>query len=691
MVEDIRAQLLAAFEVEHRDHLEAIRRALQTPAQADLREIFRRAHSLKGAARAVDLPRVESLAHELEAVFAEAMEGRAKLAGATLDQIRQLLDAIEVEAAPAGAPSPEEGDELSAPQSHDLVRLEAAAIDRLSVAARELSSALQVQADVPEQVARLAQEVRQLESLCRNRAGKGREQDPELLRGLNALAQSLDALAARNVRADWTLQQAAARLREEVDLIALAPAESVLGDLGLMVRTLAEQAGVAVDVRIEGLSTQAERRVLQALRDPLIHLLRNAISHGAEPLEARRRVGKPDALMIGLALTSAGGRLLVRVFDDGRGPQLQQILGAARARGVAPEDLDADEATPESILALAFEPGVSSAETVDQLSGRGMGLSVVAETLRRLSGSVALSARRPSGTEVRLSAPITTARQLLVVVEAASAIFALPAYAVSRTLRIPAAKLEWVEDTPTVRIEMDGSHVVVPMISLDALVGRSPPQTGGLIHAVLLARGERRLALVVDEVRDVGEYVLEAVASGGMDAILAIGAVQLGDEAPAAVLNPDALFDQWLRNARRLAASGVGLPASATVKAEVRRTILVVDDSITTRTLEKSILEAQGYQVLLAVDGVDALQTLRSENLLIDLVVADVEMPRMDGFSLLQAIKADAALAQLPIILMTSRDDPQDIRRGMELGADAYITKQKFDQRELLASIGRLL
>jgi two-component system chemotaxis sensor kinase CheA len=154
------------------------------------------------------------------------------------------------------------------------------------------------------------------------------------------------------------------------------------------------------------------------------------------------------------------------------------------------------------------------------------------------------------------------------------------------------------------------------------------------------------------------------------------------------VLSPERLIDHWVRNESRLAAAGLGLATEAEQQA---RTILVVDDSITTRTLEKSILEAQGYQVLLSVDGIDALNVLRSGEAIIDLVIADVEMPRMDGFSLLQAIKTDPRLSALPVILMTSRADPEDVRKGLDLGASAYITKQKFDQRELLATIGQVL
>jgi two-component system chemotaxis sensor kinase CheA len=680
-VEDIRAQLLAAFQVEHRDHVDAIRRALATPAKADLREVFRRAHSLKGAARAVDKPDVEALAHELEDVFAAAMEGRSALAGPVLHQIENLLQAIE---AGAGETSGEPDPEAPSPGPRlDLVRISADAVDALTRAVRELSSAAQAQAGLPDRLVRLTDEARRLHAHSRD---QGRSD--ELEHGLAALAASLLSLSQRQARQGWALDQAASTLRTEVEAVALAPAETVIGDLARMVRGLASEAGLDVEVHVEGLQTRAERRVMQALRDPLIHLLRNALSHGAQSAEERRAANKPERMTVRLELSNQGGRLLAVVSDDGRGPDVARIAQAARERGVIPGDAETP-ASAEEILGLAFEPGVSAAAEVDQLAGRGMGLSIVAEAVRALGGSVTLAARRPHGAEVRLSAPISTARQALVLVEAGGDAFAVPAFAVRRTLRLAHADLERVEDAAVARIEIDGSVVTLPMVPLDTLLGRPARAAAGAhLRALVLARGERWLGLVVDEIHDVADLVVEAVSPAGLDVSLVSGAVRTEHDVPAPVLNSDALFDQWLRIARRQASAGVGLAAPDVAAAP--RTILVVDDSITTRTLEKSILESQGFRVLLAVDGVDALQVLRSDAL-VDLVIADVEMPRMDGFSLLQAIKADGALASLPAILMTSRDDPEDIRRGMDLGADAYITKQKFDQRELLAAIGRLL
>lgn len=726
---ELRAQLLAAFEVEHRDHVEAVRRALTHPAEADLREIFRRVHSLKGAARAVDLAAIEDLAHRLEERLAEVMETGAGLSAQMVDLIHVGLDAIEAQAAaerqgqpppdptaaiqalagraaapeaapaaPASAPVPAEAGPPGE-KAPEYVRVDAELGLRLSEAMHQLSADLLAEEALVEVVQRLQRDGRTLERLwgeVRMR-GAGRE-GPHVQAfeaGLRSLTRELSALAQRHARASWAVGQSAAALRSQVDEVALTPAENLLGDLARMTRDIAREQGVEVEVRFEGLEVRAERRVLQALRDPIIHLLRNAISHGAEPADVRERAGKPSRLQVGLRARARGGRLEVRVFDDGPGPDLAKIEAAAVARHLMPPRRRGDPPrAADEILALAFEPGVSVTASVDRISGRGMGLSAVNQTLLALGGSVRLTHRDPVGAEVILSAPLSAARQTLVILRAGDALFALPSFGVRSLLRLSGADLEFVEGVPSARIQTDGSDIVTPVLPLRALLDDlplAPPDPAASIPAALLVRGDRRLLVAVDAVEDVRELTVQSLQDSRAYPGLSAGAALLDDDQPVLVLSAEALVERWLRNARRLSASALGLAPPQASESRSARTILVADDSITTRTLEKSILEAQGYRVVLAVDGVDALNTLRSGGVVIDAVVADIEMPRMDGFSLLQAIKADAGLAELPVILMTSRDDPQDVRRGLDLGAEAYITKQKFDQRELLATISRVL
>jgi two-component system chemotaxis sensor kinase CheA len=733
-VTDIRKQLLAAFEAEHREHLQAIRTALDHAGRGeiDLTDVFRRAHSLKGAARAVDLPAVEEVAHQLEALFSQVLDGQQALDDPAIATVRQNLDLIEDLVAdvlkPSGPQTP------SAPASKPVVlepepdgpktdasadtgtgsylRVAVEQMEELSNSMHQLLAELQADEGIDETLRQIELEIRglrrgwdqlhaQVNALGHAAQAQQGRNGPSIAprlrdfdQGLKALFRRLSALSRDRRQSSWSIEQAARQVRDSIDRVSLVSAETVFGGFGHMVREIARKAGRDVHVRSIGLDIQVDRQVLQALKDPVMHLLRNAVSHGAEPPEERVAKGKPERAEVSLELASRGGRLAISVRDDGRGPNLARIEQVAVERGLL-QPRDAGHLPPmmDQLLSLVFTPGFSTAGEVDRLSGRGMGLSVVAEAVRKLQGSVLLRPRYPHGTEVLLNVPFTAARQPLLLLEAEERTFGLPSHAVERLLRLPASTLESVEGRPTARIEIGGEDVIVPVVALATLTG-SPnaplPTEAGHVKAVLVRHGSRTCALAVNAFHDVRTMLVSDVQAIGLNELVS-GTVLLENELPALVLSPDKLVEQWVKNEGKLAAGGLGLTRWAPEEGRRARTILVVDDSITTRTLEKSILEAQGYAVLLSVDGIDALHVLRSGEAIVDLVIADVEMPRMDGFGLLQAIKNDQRLSTLPVILMTSRADPEDVRKGLDLGASAYITKQKFDQRELLATIGQVL
>ncbi|MGF9758800.1 response regulator [Microvirga sp. 0TCS3.31] len=736
---DIRKQLLAAFDAEHREHLGSIRSALDQAGQGeiDLTDVFRRAHSLKGAARAVDMPSVEEVAHQLEALFSQVLEGQQSLDEPTIATVRRNLDLIEdlvagvlkppaspvgMQPAPALAvsshepePSPAKADTVISSDAGGSAYLRVAVdqMEELSTSMHQLLTVLQANESFDDDLRQIELETRGLrrswDQLQEQMNTSGTQQGlystsrsaasfaPRLRdfdQGLKGLFRRISALTRERRHSSWSVEQAARQLRENIDRVSLVSAETVFGGFGHMVREIAREAGRDVHVRSTGLDIQVDRQVLQALKDPVMHLLRNAVSHGVELPEERVAKGKPERAEIILELTSRGGRLVISIRDDGRGPDLARIEQVAIERGLLqPRPPGHPPPMTDQLLALVFTPGFSTAGEIDRLSGRGIGLSVVAEAVRKLQGSALLRPRYPHGTEVLLNVPFTAARQPLLLLEVEGRMFGLPAYAVERLLRLRAEALESVEGRPATRIEIGGQDVVVPVVALAALTG-SPnaplPTEDGHVKAVLIRHGSRTCAFAVNAFHDVRTMLVSDSQAIGLNDLVS-GTVLLDDEMPALALSPDRLIEHWIRNESRLA--GGGLVLTGWIKEEKRqaRKILVVDDSITTRTLEKSILEAQGYEVVLSVDGIDALHVLRSGEAMIDLVIADVEMPRMDGFGLLQAIKNDPRLSALPVILMTSRADPEDVRRGLDLGASAYITKQKFDQRELLATIGQVL
>ncbi|MFY9289606.1 MAG: response regulator, partial [Methylorubrum rhodinum] len=498
-------------------------------------------------------------------------------------------------------------------------------------------------------------------------------------------------LALGQKAANLAVETAAARVREEAERLALVPAETVFGGLARMVRDLARAEGRDVEVSARGLDLPVERMMLQSLKDPVLHALRNALSHGAEPPEARRRAGKPAALAILLSIEAQGGRLVLGIHDDGRGPDLSAIESTARQRGLLAPDARLD---PEGLLALPFEPGFSTAGTVDALSGRGMGLSVVAEVARALHGQVRLSARDPHGTSLVLTLPLSAARRPLVIVEAGGTRYALPSGAVEALIRLDPQSLDTVAGRPVVPAEGERAGTTLPVASLGALLGLpEAAREAGTVQALRLRGAQGRCVVTVEVLHDVRRLLVLPAPPIGVDPALVTGTVVLGTDTPALVLDPDGLIARLGRAGPRYAPDRTkGYSSGDGTMAEKRRsTILVVDDSITTRTLEKSILEAAGYRVIVCVDGQEALDRLRARIEPVDLVVADVEMPRLDGFGLVEALRREESFARLPVVLMTSRGDEADVARGLELGADAYLTKQKFDQRELLDTIGQLL
>jgi two-component system chemotaxis sensor kinase CheA len=523
-------------------------------------------------------------------------------------------------------------------------------------------------------------------------------------------AASRDAAVLRHDLREtaWALDEALRRVREDVDRISLVPAETVFGPMARMLRDLARDEGVAVEPEFHGLGLQADRRVLQALKDPVLQLLRNAVSHGSEPPGTRRSRGLRAATRITLALHSGGGRLIVTVSDDGPGPDLAAIRRRALDRGLlAPAA--AETATPAQLMALVFEPGFSTRDDVGPLSGRGMGLSIVAEAARALGGTARMSRAetgtggRARGTAVVIAVPLSVARQTALLLGFGQSVVALPSAAILRLLRLPVAAIVPLGGRMCVRIDGAAATRTAPVAVLGDLLGMGGPALPvheGHVKLAVIRGGPfgQTLALAVDQFRDVRRFLSHSAEIVGLDTELVAGFVMIESETPAALLSPDGLVARW---GRRGGWAGELAPDSALPDDGARtRTILVADDSITSRTLEKSILEAHGYRVIVAVDGLEALEMLQAQHGrsrtergegMIDMVLADIEMPRMDGFALLQAMRGDPRLADIPVIVMTSRESPGDVRRGLDLGAAAYIAKQTFDQQDLLGAIGRLL
>lgn len=700
-MDNLRDELLAVFDAEYRDHLRAIRGivAAGCPDARAIAEIFRRVHSLKGAARAVELPVVEGVAHTLENRLSTLLAAGSLPDAADLKAITDTLDEIDLLMTSA-PPDTDVVEDVSVQVDNPAyVQVPVARLDALASAVHDLMSVADRHERLWGQVMDLLADQRAVMHAPEHMRADPVAEFARMTRRLMAVGRERELMAGQ-------IDRALLRLGEEVHAVTLVPAESVFGSLAAMARRIAREHGgpeAGVEVHMSGMDVQTERRVMQALRDPVIHLVRNAIVHGHETRAQRLKAGKSERLNITISVTLTGVRLQVAVSDDGRGPDLRAIAARAAGQGLVHADAPLDA---RQLLARVFEPGFSTRGQADSLAGRGVGLSVVAEAARALHGTVRMEQRQPAGTTVTLTVPVSQRQRTVLLVENAGQTLGLPGRVIRHLLRIRREDIRMLNGMPfgVVPHPPDGTRPeiappaeeeLVALVPLHAFVGDEdaalPVRDGAVSVAVMEVDGVR-CGFAVERMLDVRTLLVSDATAVGLDSELVPGIAWARDDQPVFVLSPDRLFARWrLRgNAGVVRFSDVD-SAAPIVPVRHAPLVMVVDDSITTRTLQKTILQSHGYDVCLAVDGEEALALLQQSSRHVDVVVTDVEMPRMDGFGLLAAMQADPHLAGIPVVLMTSRDDGDDVRRGMEGGARAYLTKQKFDQGELIDTIRGLL
>jgi two-component system chemotaxis sensor kinase CheA len=388
----------------------------------------------------------------------------------------------------------------------------------------------------------------------------------------------------------------------------------------------------------------------------------------------RRAAGKPARGLLAIAIaTRPGGRVQITVSDDGAGVDVERLAASARELGLpVPEDGD-----PQALLLLVFGPGVSTAPALTRVAGRGVGLPIVRDTVERLGGTIAVASTPGQGTSFSITLGLSMANFRAIEVRAGGRSLLLPTVGVERCLRLPPAQVRRVGQQQAIPV---GEHDL-PLASLAAVLGLpAAAEASARISCLVVAAGGRRIALAVDHIQGEQEVLGKPVDTPWVQSPVLAGAGVLATGLAAPILNVPELVRMVLRDGGRSLA-----PAPVAARAR-RHSVLVAEDSITSRTLLKNILELAGYRVEVAVDGAEALDKLRAGAF--DVVVSDIEMPRLDGIALTQAIRADAALAALPVILVTSLASPADRERGAEAGANAYIVKSGFDQGNLLQAVG---
>lgn len=468
-------------------------------------------------------------------------------------------------------------------------------------------------------------------------------------------------------------------LEQEVMSARLLPVSTVFANMPRAVRELASELGKQVSLTVSGETTELDRKLLEALNDPLVHLVRNSLDHGIELPHERIEQGKPATGQLHISASALGGEVHVVVRDDGRGMDPVRLRETAVRKGLIGKESAALLSDAEA-LELVFLPGFSTAPIITDVSGRGVGMDVVRTNITELGGQTLIESQLGRGTTTTLVLPLTLVTSRVLLVELMGQLFGLPASGCRGIIWTHPTQVKAVEGHAM--ISYDG--LTVPLLRLADLVGVAGSKgldTPGRLPTVLIGSSKRPLGLLVDELYDEREVVVKPLGPLFEGQRRYSGAIQLGDGRLVLLLNPVALAQE----ARGMA---LGVPTSRRASRAAAR-LLVADDSFTTRELIRSILQSAGYDVSVAVDGHDALDKLRAQTY--DLVVSDVEMPRVNGFQLTARIRQELRLTEMPVIIITSLASDDHKRQGLDAGAQAYIVKSQFNQDNLLDTIKQLL
>lgn len=756
-------RLLETFKAEAQEHINALSSGLIELEKAPEDEqpkivetVFREAHSLKGAARAVNLGDIETLCQALESVFSALRKQEIKLSTGLFDLLHEAIGALEklLQEAEGGTdssgqvamaditqrlgnaafgkvatehkktavaePVAEETEEPPADTqpsknktptttSAETVRVSVAKLNSILLQVEELFSAREASMqriaeleDMGDIIAECDREQRKvypwlqkLGTRADKKGGKAAETDASIEKLMDFLNWSqvhikqLEAkLAAATMAArrdSHTTGLMVDSLLDNAKSLMMVSFSSLLEAFPRMVRDISRDREKDVELVIHGGEVEIDRRILEEMKAPLTHLVRNCIEHGIETPIRRQQSDKPARGTITLAISQRNSHIEILISDDGAGIDAAGIKTAAAKHGIIPED-EAGNMSDSEALSFIFASGVSTSPIITDIAGRGLGLAIVREKVGKVGGTVSFETHPGAGTTFRLVLPVTTATFRGVIVRTAGRLFALPTANVERVVRLKQEEIKTVENRQTIEL----SNRAVSLVRFEDALGLARQNAGGDtgngLVAIVLYVDDKRIAFLLDEVISEQEIMIKSLGSQLADVPNIAGATIMGTGKVVPIFNVRDLIESAIQASE----SGIKPAATAPKKAEGKKpSILVVEDSITARTLLKNILEAAGYDTTTAVDGIDAFTHLRSG--VFDIVISDVDMPRMNGFDLTSKIRADKKLSELPVVLLTALESREHRERGIEVGANAYIVKSSFDQSNLLEVIRRLV
>jgi two-component system sensor histidine kinase and response regulator WspE len=740
--------LLELFKLEAESHCAALNDGLlaleKSPADRSVVEpLMRAAHSIKGAAKIIGLDAVVTLAHAMEECFLAAKDGREVLTSGRVDQLLKAVDILgevrsladpdlpawtqsqsarfaavvaELRAKPPAAaertPAPPVPPAAEPPPAPAAATASAPAVGSVRVASEVLNRMLFLAGEstveasrlqsLRELVAGVRARQRTLETMIESVRGSlrtdGGPTGPDGPAGLarteasvSALVEASDgmqmAIVDQALRFDASfrrLEELSGALYTEVLRSRMRPFSEGVTAFPRMVRDIARQLGKSVELHIEGEGVEVDRDILQKLESPLTHMIRNSLDHGVEAAPEREATGKRSAATITVAARHQSGMLVVEVRDDGRGidPEVVRRKIVERKLVDAPT---AERLTRAELMEFPFLPGFSTKQAVTELSGRGVGLDVVRSMVQQVSGTVTLESEPGRGARFTMRLPVTRSVIRAAVVRIGTDLFAMPLARLHRIVMMPAAEAQPVEG----RLQFTLEDRSVALLRAGEILGvGSEAQDAELLPVLVIGQGEDRCGLIVDEVCGEEDLVVRPLDPRlGVVPHVATAAIR-SDGTPVFVVDVDDLWRsmrQSLQGGRRLGVASL----HASAQQQDRRRILVVDDSITVREVERQLLLRRGYLVDVAVDGREGYSALRAGRY--DLLVTDVDMPRMTGIELIRAVRQEARFADLPIIIVSYKDREEDRLLGLEAGASAYLTKSSFQDESLIRMVEDLI
>jgi len=702
-----------------------------------LDELFRTFHSFKGSGAGYDLPEVCEIAHEAESIMEKVRKSQLLLDATVIESLLRSLDKLNAifnhakstsaesntyehsdtlqitEADSAGkrtkrvpvktavAGSDNNSETRSSPKSKNFV-----AEETLRVSLKKIDELVNISSEIlvrREGERQVLQELRHCTDVARQLVRgfiKTKDEiklEPQLRRYLDNgpfaklftnTSQRLIHLYEHLGKLQETVSSGAMKtesltstLQAKVMNVRMMPISTIFQKYQRLVRELSHSTGKDVRLEIKGETNELDKKVLEEIGDPLVHLIRNSIDHGLETPDERQRAGKPPTGTIKLEAMQVGNHMIIEVADDGRGIEPEKIRETAVQKGILARE-KSTELSSKELLQLIFIPAFSTAKNITQISGRGVGLDVVKTNIGKLNGSIDVDTQVGKGTKFILKIPITLAIIRVLIINVAGLLCAVPAGVTERILKIDKSNL----------LSVDGQQVVqsqgepLPAIRLSKMLGiettdKRISESTGLVFSSI----GRRVCIMLDKVERVQDVVLKNIGTLLKNVPFISGGCIMRDGEVVVILDIVSIARQALSPSTQISESR---HVDVSKKSD-QKVVMVVEDSLISRDMLTSILAATGYKVLEASDGLEALSILRRQKC--DLVVTDIIMPNMTGFELTQAIRSRQSLSNLPVVIVTNKEKDQDRVRGMQAGADAYIVKSRFDQKNLLSTVEDLL